>query len=171
MNMSESLITITAIFLAAILMFVFPLASISEMNDSETLAAVQAYTTEFVSQIANKGKITQEDYDMYIQKLYSTGNSYDTKIEVHISDANPGKKGTIQIGDNTYYVVYDSQINEQLESEGVYVLKEGDYVKVSYENTNQTIHQMIMSAIYSVTGDVSPLTGEYSSPVYTTGVK
>lgn len=169
--MGDSLITIVAIFLAAILMFVFPLAAISEMNDKETLAMVQSYTTEFVNKIASKGKITQEDYDAYIQKLYATGNSYDTKIEVHISDVNPGKKTqNIQIGDTTYYVVYDTQIDNQLSSAGVYLLKEGDYVKVSYENTNQTIHQMIMSAIYSVTGNTSPLTGEYSSPVYATGI-
>lgn len=170
--MGDSLITIVAIFLAAILMFVFPLAALSEMNDSEALAMVQSYTTEFVNQIASKGKITQEDYDAYIQKLYATGNSYDTKIEVHIADTNPGKKtSTIQIGDTTYYVVYDTQVDAQLAAAGVYLLKEGDYVKVSYENTNQTIHEMIMSVIYSVTGKVSPLTGEYSSPVYTTGVK
>lgn len=169
--MGDSLITIVSIFLAAILMFVFPLAAISEMNDQETLAMVQSYTTEFVNKIASKGKITQEDYDDYIQKLYATGNSYDTKIEVHIADTNPGKKtSTIQIGDTTYYVVYDTQIKSELSSNaGVYLLKEGDYVKVSYENTNQTIHQMIMSAIYSVTGNTSYLSGEYSAPVGTTG--
>ena len=168
--MSSSLITIVAIFLAAILMFVFPLAAISEMNDQEALAMVQSYTTEFVNKIASKGKITQEDYDGYIQKLYATGNSYDTKIEVHIADTNPGKKtSTIQIGDTTYYVVYDTQIDQELSTAGVYLLKEGDYVKVSYENTNQTIHQMIMSVLYNVTGNTSYLTGEYSSPIYTTG--
>lgn len=169
--MGDSLITIVAIFLAAILMFVFPLAAISEMNDQETLAIVQSYTTEFVNKIASKGKITQEDYKDYMQKLYATGNSYDTQIEVHIADTNPGKKtSTIQIGDTTYYVVYDTQIDQELSKTGVYLLKEGDYVKVSYKNTNQTIHQMIMSALYSVTGNYSPLSGEYSSAVYSSAV-
>ena len=74
--MGDSLITIVAIGLAAILMFLFPLAAISEMNDSETLTLVQSYTTEFVDDIRTKGVITQEDYDSFVQKLYATGNSY-----------------------------------------------------------------------------------------------
>ena len=90
--MGDSLITIIAIFLAAILMFVFPLSAISEMNDNEALAMVQSYTTEFVNQIRSKGKITQADYDAYIQKLNATGNSYDVEFEVQIADSNPGKK-------------------------------------------------------------------------------
>ena len=80
--MSDSLITIVAIFLAAILMFVFPLAAISEMNDQETLALVQSYTTDFVNEIRREGKITQENYDAYIQRLYATGNSYDIEFEI-----------------------------------------------------------------------------------------
>ena len=73
--MSDSLITIVAIFLAAILMFVFPLASISEMNDSETLALVQAYTTEFVNRIKSRGKIYRIFCAVFLQyeiALYST---------------------------------------------------------------------------------------------------
>lgn len=103
--MGDSLITIVAIFLAAILMFVFPLAAISEMNDSEVLAVVQSYTTEFVNQVRTKGKITRDDYNAYIQKLYATGNTYQVEMEVQIADANPGKKTqNQQVGDTTYYV-------------------------------------------------------------------
>ena len=46
--MGDSLITIVAIFLAAILMFIFPLAAISEMNDQETLALVQSYVLKYL---------------------------------------------------------------------------------------------------------------------------
>ena len=166
--MSESLITIVSIFLAAILMFVFPLAAISEMNDNETLALVQSYTTEFVNQIRSKGKIAKEDYDAYIQKLNATGNSYDVEIEVQISDANPGKKTeNQQIGDVVYYGVYTSQIEEALGRNGYFGLKEGDFVSVAVKNTNQTISQMIKSVLYSVTGDQSyVIAAEASGPVY-----
>lgn len=168
--MGDSLITIVAIFLAAILMFVFPLAAISEMNDSEALAMVQSYTTEFVDGIRAKGKITKEDYDAYIQKLYATGNSYDVEIEVQVADTNPGKKiGNKQVGDTTYYGVYTSQIKEQLDS-GSYKLKEGDYVNVSVKNTNTTISQMIKGVLYSVTGDQSyVISAQASGSVVSTG--
>ena len=157
--MGDSLITIVAIFLAAILMFVFPLAAISEMNDQETLALVQSYTTEFVNKIRTKGKITVEDYEAYIQQLYATGNSYDIQFELKIADTNPGKKTqNQQVGDTTYYGVYTAQVIDRLYADpdsGVYRLKEGDHVGVSIKNTNTTISQMIKNVLYSVTGDAS----------------
>ena len=170
--MGDSLITIVAIFLAAILMFVFPLSAISEMNDNEALAMVQSYTTEFVNQIRSKGKITKADYDAYIQKLYATGNSYDVVMEVQIADSNPGKKTeNQQIGDTIYYVEYNTQINEALNSDaGAKMLKEGDFVSVSTRNTNTTISQMIKSVLYSVTGDQSyVISAQASGAVVTTG--
>lgn len=169
--MGDSLITIVAIFLAAILMFVFPLAAISEMNDSEVLAMVQSYTTEFVNSVRSKGKITREDYDSYIQKLYATGNSYDVNVEVQIADSNPGKKTeNQQIGDTTYYGVYTSQVQDQLNNTGAYYLKEGDYITVAVKNTNTTISQMIKSVLYSVTGDSSyVISAQASGAVVATG--
>ena len=169
--MGDSLITIVAIFLASILMFVFPLSAISEMNDNEALAMVQSYTTEFVNQIRSKGKITQEDYNAYIQKLNATGNSYDVNFEVQIADSNPGKKtDNQQIGDTTYYGVYTSQVMDELSNNGQYILKEGDFVNVSVKNTNTTISQMIKSVLYSVTGDQSyVISAQASGSVVSTG--
>ena len=168
--MGDSLITIVAIFLAAILMFVFPLAAISEMNDNEALAVVQSYTTEFVNKIRTKGKITNKDYDEYVQKLYATGNTYDVQFEVQISDANPGKKTeNQQIGDMVYYSIYTLQVEEKLKT-GNYPLKEGDFVSVSVQNTNTTISQMIKNVLYSVTGDQSyVISAQASGAVVTTG--
>ena len=168
--MGDSLITIVAIFLAAILMFVFPLAAISEMNDNEALAMVQSYTTEFVNKIRSKGKITVEDYDTYIQKLSATGNSYDVEFAVQIADTNPGKKTeNQQIGDTTYYSIYTSQVEEGFASGGI-TLKEGDFVSVSVKNTNTTISQMIKSVLYSVTGDQSyVISAQASGAVVATG--
>ena len=50
--MGDSLITIIAIFLAAILMFVFPLMSLSERTDDISQLAVATATNEFVDKIA-----------------------------------------------------------------------------------------------------------------------
>lgn len=168
--MGDSLITIVAIFLAAILMFVFPLVAISEMNDSEALAMVQSYTTEFVDGVRAKGKITKEDYDAYIQKLSATGNSYNVEFDVQIADTNPGKKtGNNKVGDTTYYGVYTTQVENQLEK-GSYPLKEGDFVTVSVKNSNTTISQMIKSVLYSITGNQSyVISAQASGAVVATG--
>ena len=168
--MSDSLITIVAIFLAAILMFIFPLSAISEMNDSEVLALVQTYTTEFVTQIKLKGKITQEDYDAYVQKLYATGNSYDIDFEIHRADINPGKKTeNQQMGDSVYYVEYTEQVEKALRDNGVCYLREGDFIKVSYVNTNTTISQMIKKVLYTVTGDSAYISGSAAGTSAVTG--
>ena len=60
--MSDTLITIIAIFLAAILMFVFPLLSVSERTDDISQLAVETSTTEFVDNIRNTGKLTLDNY-------------------------------------------------------------------------------------------------------------
>lgn len=110
--MGDSLITIVAIFLAAILMFVFPLMSISERNDDIAQLGIQTATTEFVDNVSSIGKITTEDYNSFIQSLSATGNSYDIEMEVKVLDENPGKKTTWavtdKIGENIYYSVYTS---------------------------------------------------------------
>lgn len=154
--MGDSLITIIAIFLAAILMFVFPLMSISERNDDIAQLGIQTATTEFVDNISSIGKITTEDYNAFMQSLAATGNSYDVEMEVKVLDENPGKKTTWavtdKIGENIYYSVYTSQIEEVLSTDNKYVLKEGDIVTVSVKNTNTTISQMLRNFFYTVSG-------------------
>ena len=49
--MSDSLITIFAIFIAAILMFIFPLMAVSERTDDVSQLAVETATSEFVENI------------------------------------------------------------------------------------------------------------------------
>ena len=54
--MGDSIITIVAIFLAAILMFIFPLMSLSERSDDIAQLSVQTTTAEFVDNIRATGK-------------------------------------------------------------------------------------------------------------------
>ena len=160
--MGDTLITIVAIFLAAILMFVFPLSTISEMNDKEALAIVQSYTTDFVDNARTKGKITSTDYDAFVQKLHATGNSYDIEIEVQHADTNIGKKTSQQlVGDTIYYSEFTTQITNYFPND--YLMKEGDYIVVYVKNNNTTLSQMIKGALYSVTGDQSYIISAQSS--------
>ena len=55
--MGDSLITIIAIFLAAILMFVFPLMSLSERTDDIAQLAVSTATNEFVDKIKRLNQV------------------------------------------------------------------------------------------------------------------
>lgn len=155
--MGDSLITIVAIFLAAILMFVFPLMAMSERTDDIAQLAVQTATTDFVDNVRTTGKITLEDYEKYLQTITSTGNSFDVDIEVQILDENPGVKTTqaemTKIGENLYYKLYTSQVEEKLDNNGRITLKEGDMISVTVNNTNQTISQQLKNFFYQLSGN------------------
>ena len=156
--MGDSLVTIIAIFLGAILMFVFPLMAVSERTDDISQLSVQTSTTDFVDNVRSTGKLTLDDYDKYIQEITSTGNSFNVEMEVQILDENPGVKTTqaetTKIGENVYYVLYTTQIEEKLYSDpGSITLKEGDRVSITVKNTNTTIAQLLRNTFYRITGN------------------
>ena len=157
--MGDSLITVIAIFLAAILMFVFPLMSYSERTDDIMRSSVQTTTTEFVDTIRTTGKLTIDDYEKYLSKITSTGNSFKVEILIQQLDENPGAKTTMaevtKIGENLYYNIYTSQVEEQLSMSGVIRLKEGDIISVQVENTNDTIAEILRNFFYMLTGNDS----------------
>ena len=172
--MGDSLITVVAIFLAAILMFIFPLMSLAERTDDISSLAVQTATTEFVDGIRTTGKMTLDDYESYLGELTSTGNTFDVEMLIQQLDENPGVKTTqaeaTKIGENLYYNIYTTQIMNQLNSTGRITLKEGDIVTVTVSNTNQTISQMLRNFFYSIIGnDSSEIVGQHSGIVAVNG--
>ena len=174
--MSDTFITIIAIFLAAILMFIFPLMSMSDQTDKVSQLAVETATKEFVDEIRSTGKITSDNYSDYVQTISATGNSYNVDMEAQILDENPGKKTSqvtsTKIGENIAYSDYTSQIMQVLEEKNVYPLKEGDFVKVTAKNTNTTLSQQLKNFFYTVMGnDTYSIAAEAGGIVTATGSK
>jgi len=155
--MGDSFITIIAIFLAAILMFVFPLMAMADRSDDVSTLAVQTATTDFVDKVRTTGKLTIDDYDRYVATLNSTGNTYDVDIELQYLDENPGVKTTqtemTKIGENLYYNEYTNQVTSKLSTKGRINLKEGDRISVTAKNTNQTISQILKNFFYQIAGN------------------
>jgi len=155
--MSDTLITIIAILLAAVLMFIFPLMATASQNDEISQLAVQSIVSEFTNKVAQQGKITVSDYDEFVQKLHATGNTFDVELEAKILDENPGKKTTIatqdMIGENVYYSEYTSTIEQELyDDTGTYNLKKGDYIIASAKNTNTTMGTQLKNFFYKIIG-------------------
>ena len=172
--MGDSFITVVAIFLAAILMFIFPLMSLAERTDDISQLAVQTATTEFVDDIRTTGKMTLDDYEAYLGELNSTGNSFDVEMLIQQLDENPGKKTTqtegTKIAQNLYYNIYTTQIMDKLNTTGRITLKEGDTVTVTVKNTNQTISQMLRNFFYAISGNDSyEIAGQHSGIVSVNG--
>jgi len=173
--MGDSLITIIAIFLAAILMFVFPLMTMSDRTDDVSQLVVETATTEFVDNVRSTGKLTLADYDAYVQEISATGNSYDIDMTVQILDENPGIKTTqaeiTKIGENVYYNLYTTQIEEQLKTSTL-KLKEGDIFSVSVKNTNTTIAQSLRNFFYRIAGnDTYQIAAQHAGMVTVNGTK
>ena len=118
--MGDTLITVVAIVLAATLMFVFPLMTMSNRADDVSQLSVQSLTTQFVDDVRTTGKITSDKYNKFVENIHSTGNTYDVEIEVKVRDENPGKKTTQanskKIGDDVYYSIYTTQIENTLKN-------------------------------------------------------
>ena len=162
--MSDTLMTIIGIFLAVILMFVFPLMEIAGKNDEMSQTVAQVAVSDFVNKVASTGKITEFDYNELIQKLYATGNSYDIQIEAKIIDDNPRRATTTTssglLGEYKYYSVYTNTILEKIrdnaikngEGTGEYVLKKDDYIIVTVKNTNITIGTQLKNLMYKLIG-------------------
>ena len=174
--MGDSFITIIAIFLAAILMFIFPLMAMADRSDDVSTLAVQTATTDFVDKVRTTGKLTLDDYDKYIQTIGSTGNTFDVEIELQILDENPGVKATqtemTKIGENLYYNEYTNQVESNLQSKGKISLKEGDRISVTAKNTNQTISQILKNFFYQIAGnDTYNIVAQHGGIVTVNGTK
>ena len=150
--MGDSAVTIFAIFLAAILMFVFPLMTMADKKDDVSNLSVQTATTEYTNNIRTTGVITQEGYDNFVLSLAAIGNAYEVEITVQTLDENPAKKTSgskTTIGNNIYYVKYTTQILQELPLQ----LSEGDIVSVSVRIKSKTIADQLHNFIYKVTGN------------------
>lgn len=167
--MGDSLTTIIAIFLAAVLMFVFPMAAIADRNDDTSQMYITTTLDNFVNTVTAKGTLTKEDYEKLEAQLEATNNSYDIELVINVADVNPGKKtDNTKVGDTTSYSVYTTQIINTLNNSAnnyTYYLKEGDYIKVSVKNINTTISQMIKNVLYGITGNESYVIAAQSSGV------
>ena len=168
--------TIIAIFLAAILMFVFPLMSMSDRTDDISQLLVETATTEFVDNVRSTGKLTLDDYDKYVQEISSTGNTYDVEMTAQILDENPGIKTTqaeiTKIGENVYYNLYTTQIEDRLKSNSTLKLKEGDIFSDSVKNTNTTISQSLKNFFYKIAGnDTYQVAAQHAGMVTVNGTK
>ncbi len=164
--MEDTPLAIIGIIVSAILMFIVPLYTIADRNDDIAQLTVSTITAEFVENIIKTGKITNTDYQNYILGLESTGNTYDIDIELKILDENPSQRTTnktTEIGDNAYYSLFTSQIEDKLAKDynehkkedpsynAKIVLKEGDVISVTAKNSSKTVSQILKNIYYTMT--------------------
>lgn len=142
---------ITAIFVAAILMFLLPLYSVAQKADRITQTYVSDKTAEFVNAVRNSGKLTEDMYDQFVSALSDTGNVYEINI-VHqhgvyypIYDENDIATGDVSL---QFYNTYEEDIVKELyENNGVYRFSENDYISVVVKSINKTMADTFQSIL------------------------
>ena len=157
--MQDSLITIVAIFLAAILIFIFPIMQLT--GDQETISkqAIQSATVKFVDDTRTVGSITWPRYNNLVSSVNANGGKYDIQLEVKIPDPTVGKKsamlsGTV-IGESVYYSVNNAQIFQVMEEggeEGEYKMTEGSIISVTVTQESTSLSQSFRGLFYGGTG-------------------
>lgn len=173
--MSDTLMVIIGIFLAVLIMFIFPLMEFAGKTDEVGQTVTQVVVSDFVNKVAKQGKITQFDYNELVQKLSATGNSYDIQIEAQILDDNPRRATTTTssdtVGEYKYYSVYTNEILEKVNSSenGEYLLKKDDYIVVTVKNTNITIGTQLKNLLYNLIGKDTYTVGTASSALVING--
>ena len=163
--MEETTVSIIGIIIAAIIMFIVPLTLIADRSDDISQLVIQTATAQFVDEVIKSGKITDDTYLKYRDSLASTGNTYEIDIELKILDENTSKivtdNNNKQIGNNTYYSIFTSQIediigvsgsNTDNNRQGKIILKHGDPISVTVRNSSKTLSQALKSFYYNATG-------------------
>ena len=175
--MGDTFMTVVAIFLAVILMFLFPMLSVSERADDISQLAVETAVTDFVDNSRAIGKVTVANYEKLVNALNATGNSYNIEMERQMLDENVGKKTAWTNkdvkGENKYISIYTSQILDDVLNEAkgnVHVMKEGDNFSCTVKNNNTTVSQTFRSIFYSISSNDSYQVGaQHSGMVTATG--
>lgn len=176
--MSDILVTILVGTILLVVAFAVPMLATLSQNDEITESSVKSIVQEFANKEANKGKITLEDYEEFLQKLNATGNTYDVELEVQIMGDNVGVKGSSgtsvnAIGENIRHSEFTNTIINALHSsDKQYLLNKGDYFIVSVKNNNITLSKQLETFFYQIVGkETSTIDTSANALVSVTGVK
>ena len=173
--MEETTVSIIGILIAAVLMFIVPLILIADRTDDISQLLIQTATADFVDEVIKTGKIMDSEYQHFIARLSTSGNTYDVDIELKILDENTTKQGD----NNKYYSIYTSQIEDIIgvsgesttnNTEGKFILKQGDVISVTVRNSSKTLSQVLKSFYFGIKGtDIQIITATASGTVAING--
>ena len=165
--MKDAFSMIIAVILLVILIIILPLYNYFERQDDMSYNVALKTVTMFVDEVAQNGYLDQNMYDKFIQRLASTGNSYDIEVEARkrvmtIDPNNPDPDD----GEESYVEQYKSYYNKDIFNDSTgqtstviskdntlknnaFFFDVGDRFNVKIKNTNTTMASALLSAIVS----------------------
>lgn len=145
---------IFAVILAAVVLFIVPVINYANSNDDIMQSTVYNITTEFVSDVREQGKITQDMYMNFVRELDNTGILYDIELQHKYTSPVPeyddtGKTVSVNEVDNIVYT--DEILKSVYETNGVYVMSKGDDFSVIVTNRDPTLGQKMRQIVFKST--------------------
>lgn len=165
--MKDSLSMILAVILLVILIIILPLYNYFERQDDMSYNVALKTVTMFVDEVAQNGYLDQNMYDKFIQRLASTGNSYDIEVEAQKKViTNDPDNLDAEDNDQTYVEQFKSYYNKDIFNDdtgqtstviskdntlknSAFFFEVGDKFYVRIKNTNTTMASSLLSAIVS----------------------
>lgn len=159
--MENSFSKILGIFIAIVLLFLYPLFQQAQRQDDLSQIVIHSAVTTFVDSARTKGYITPEMYLEFNQKLGATGNQYDIQME-HLHKkynpeyTDPANPATFRDSFTTYFDGhYNQEIMQRLfpnspasDIDRRYVMAVGDFFTVKVKNVNRTM-ATILSDVFT----------------------
>jgi hypothetical protein len=167
--MKDTLSMIVAVIFLVILLVILPLYNYFERQDDMSYNLALKTVTMFVDEVAENGYIDQNMYDKFIERLGTTGNSYDIQIEAKKKIITIDPENTSpEEGEETYVEQYKSYYNKDIFNDetgktsnvidkdnslknDIFFLDVGDKFYVTVKNTNTTMASALLSVIASST--------------------
>lgn len=165
--MKDAFSVIIAVILLVILIIILPLYNYFERQDDMSYNVALKTVTMFVDEVAENGYLDQNMYDKFIQRLASTGNSYDIEVEAQkkVMTIDPDNPDPDE-GEETYVEQYKSYYNKDIFNDqtgqtstviakdntlknNAFFFDVGDRFIVKIKNTNTTMASALLSAIVS----------------------
>lgn len=150
---------------AVIVFCLFPIYNMTQDHDSVVQQIVYSDVVEFVDEVREQGKITQDAYVAFTSKLDATGLLYDIEIK-HAHDTvvpsfdTSGAVSDVVEGTDIWYTeqILDALFTEHRDdgTEGVYLMSKGDRFSVTVKNREATMNQRLKSSLFGVSqGDAA----------------
>ena len=158
--MKDAFSLVLAVIFLVILIIILPLYNFFERQDDMSYNIVLKSVTMFVDEVAENGYLDQNMYNRFIQRLASTGNTYDIQIEAQkrVSTKDPDSP------EESYIEQYKSYYNKDIFTEGttqtsnivqrdnslvngVFFFDVGDKINVRVKNTNVTMSSALLGML------------------------
>ena len=174
---------IIAIVLGLIVLCMVPLVTLEERVDNVAQQDVQKIVESTVTEAANTGILTREQYQGMESKLAATGKTCDIEITTKILDENPGKKlaqaNYTKIGENVYVEYYTTQVLSQIgiktgsenvnTTNRVKTFKVGDIISISATSKDSAAKDLKSNIFSFINSDENVVTASSSAMVTVNG--